>query len=52
MGTTGKFCVVLNKSWKQHLKKQQLYGHLPPISQIIQDEQDMLGTAGEAMINS
>ena len=26
----------LNKSWKQHTSKQQLYGHLPPISQIIQ----------------
>ena len=23
---------ILNKSWKQHLTKQQLYGHLPPIS--------------------
>ena len=23
---------VLNKSWKQHPTKQQLYGHLPPIS--------------------
>ena len=23
---------VLNKSWKQNLQKQQLYGHLPPIS--------------------
>ena len=34
--------VVLNKSWKQHHTEQQLYGHSPPISQIIQDEQDML----------
>ena len=25
-------CAVLNKSWKQHPIKQQLYGHLPPIS--------------------
>ena len=24
---------VLNKSWKQHPTKQQLYSHLPPISQ-------------------
>ena len=24
---------VLNKSWKQHLTKQLLYGHIPPISQ-------------------
>ena len=27
---------VLNKSWKQHPTKQQLYGYLPPISQTIQ----------------
>ena len=26
---------LLNKSWKQHTTKQQLYGHLPPISQTI-----------------
>ena len=23
---------VLNKSWRQHLSKQQLYGHVPPIT--------------------
>ena len=28
--------VILNKSWKQHLMKEQLYCHLPPISQTIQ----------------
>ena len=27
---------ILNKSWRQHSKKQQLYGHLPPISKTIQ----------------
>ena len=27
---------VLNISWKQHLTKQYLYSHLPPISQTIQ----------------
>ena len=27
---------VFNKSWKQHLTKQQLCSHLPPISQTIQ----------------
>ena len=27
---------VLNKSWGQHPTKQQLYGHLPPISNTIQ----------------
>ena len=30
---------ILNKSLKQHNKKQQLYGHLPPISKIIQIKQ-------------
>ena len=29
-------CAVLNKSWKQHSPKQLLYGHLLPISKIIQ----------------
>ena len=24
---------LLNKTWKQHLTKQQLYDHLPPMSQ-------------------
>ena len=27
---------ILNKYWKQHPKKQQLYSHLPPISKTIQ----------------
>ena len=27
---------ILNKSWRQHLKKHQLYGHLPPITKTIQ----------------
>ena len=27
---------ILNKSWKQHPRRQQLYGYLPPISQTIQ----------------
>ena len=26
---------ILNKSWKQHPAKQQLYSHLLPISKII-----------------
>ena len=26
---------ILNKSWKQHSTKQQLYGHLPPITKTI-----------------
>ena len=27
---------ILNKSWRQHPTKNQLYGHLPPITKIIQ----------------
>ena len=27
---------ILNKSWKQHPSKPRLYGHLPPITKIIQ----------------
>ena len=27
---------ILNKSWEQHPKKLQLYGHLPPITKTIQ----------------
>ena len=27
---------ILNKSWRQYLTKQQLYGHLPPITKTIQ----------------
>ena len=27
---------ILNKSWRQHSTKRQLYGHLPPITKTIQ----------------
>ena len=27
---------ILNKSWRQHATKHQLYGHLPPITKTIQ----------------
>ena len=27
---------ILNKSWRQHSTKQQLYGHLPPFTKTIQ----------------
>ena len=27
---------ILNKSWRQHPTKHQLYGHLPPITKIFQ----------------
>ena len=32
---TGTLWGVLNKSWRQHLTKQKLYGHLLPISKTI-----------------
>ena len=32
-------CCFFYKSWKQHSKKQQMYGHLPPVSQTIQAKQ-------------
>ena len=30
---------ALDKSWKQHPTKKQLYGHLPPITQTIRERQ-------------
>ena len=36
---TRMLSVILNKSWKQHPSKQQLYGYLPPISKTIQIKQ-------------
>ena len=33
---TRMLLAILNKSWRQHLTKQQLYGHLPPITKTIQ----------------
>ena len=32
---TRKLRAILNKSWRQHSTKQQLYSHLPPITKII-----------------
>ena len=44
---------ILNKSWRQHLTKPQLYGHLPPITKISNlDEPDMQDIAGEAGTSS
>ena len=31
---------ILNKSWRQHPKKHQLYGHLPSITKTIQDRRN------------
>ena len=33
---TGMLRAILNKSWRQHPTKQQLYPHLPPITKTIQ----------------
>ena len=30
---------ILNKSWRQHPRRHQLYGHLPPITKTIQARQ-------------
>ena len=38
---------ILNKSWRQHPTKQQLYAHLPPNTKTI-----MQDTAGEVRTNS
>ena len=33
---TRMLLAILNKSWRQHTTRQQLYGHLPPITKTIQ----------------
>ena len=33
---TRMLCAILNKSWRQHPTRHQLYGHLPPIPKTIQ----------------
>ena len=44
---------ILNKSWRQHPTRHQLYGHLPPITKTIKlDEPDTQDTAGETRTNS
>ena len=45
---------ILNKSWRQHPTKHQLYGHLPPIIKTIKllNEPGMRETAGEVRTNS
>ena len=44
---------ILNKSWRQHPSKQQLYGHLPPITKTIQIRRtrhaEEVGTSSEVM---
>ena len=36
---TRRLQAILNKSWRQHSTKQQLYGHLPPITKTIKVRQ-------------
>ena len=44
---------ILNKSWRQQPTKQQLYSHLPHITETIQvDKPNMHDTAGEVGTNS
>ena len=33
---TRMLLAILNQSWRQHSPKQQLYGHLPPITKTVQ----------------
>ena len=44
----------MNKSWRQHPTRHQLYGHLPPPSRKLYklDEPDTQDTAGEAGTSS
>ena len=44
---------ILNKSWRQHPTRHQLYGHLPSITKLSKlDESDMQVTAGEVETSS
>ena len=44
---------VFNKPWKQYPMKELLYGHLPPILQTIQvNDQHLQNTSGEITMNS
>ena len=44
---------ILNKSWRQHPTKQQLYGHLTPITKTIKlDEPDMWNNVGDVLLRT
>ena len=49
---TRMLCAALKKSCQQNTTKKQLWGHLPLITKIIQDEQNKQGTAEETKTNS
>ena len=50
---TRMLLAIFIKTWKQHPTKQQLYFHLPPITKIIEvNEQDLRDTAGEVGTSS
>ena len=37
---------ILNKSWRQHPKRHQLYGHLPPITKLYKLDEPLLEKKG------
>ena len=50
---TKMLSAILNKSWRHHPTKQQLYGHLPPSRKLSKlDEPDMQNTAGDVGTSS
>ena len=50
---TRRLRAILNKSWRQHPTKQQMYSHLPPSQKLSKlDKQDIQDTAGEVGTNS
>ena len=52
-GYTRMLQAILNKSWRQHPTKQQLYDFLPPSRKLSKlDEQDVLDTVGEVVTYS
>ena len=51
MNYTKMIRALLNKSWKQHPTKSQMYAQLPLISKTVPYERDMWDTAGVARMN-
>ena len=49
---TRMLLAILNKSWRQHPTKHQLYSHLPPIRKTKLDERGTQDTAGGAGTSS
>ena len=51
-GYTRMLRAILNKYWRQHPTKQQLYGHLPPTRKTIKVRRTRQDIAGEAGTSS